>query len=326
MLLSIIIVNFNTLQLTTACIWSIKEHTIGIDYEIIVVDNAPRADYRSHFEQTFPEIKYIKSPENIGFGRANNLGMDAAAGKYFLLLNSDTIVFDSSLQRCIAFMEQHTDVGMLGCKLLNEDGYYQSSFYPFRKPSIWNYMATGNPILSKLTGAGKRYRESDSVREVGDIAGAFMLLRRDVYQDVKGFDPDFFLYCEETEWCRNRIALRYKICYFPEASIVHLGGKSAPQDAMQLQMQISQGLYWYKTGWFSYILYMLFNFLNCFYYACTYLLAGAAGRKSIRSYISAFRVSIPYLFRNIPRYPREYNSRHEPLIYEGARALFFGRK
>lgn len=326
MQLSIIIVNFNTFQLTCDCIQSIKKSIDKLVYEIIIVDNAPKSDYRQSFLSLYPDVIYIRSDENIGFGRANNLGMDVARGHYYLLINSDTIVIEDCIENCFNFMEQkaNMDIGLIGCRLLNEDGSYQPSFYPFIQNTVWNYFITNNPILYKLLHINDKYKATNKVTQVGDVSGAYMFLRKRVVDEVKGFDPDFFLYCEETEWCRERIAKKYKIYYFPLAETIHLGGKSAPREPMYIQSKLSLSLVWYKRGWSSYILYILLAYTNMFFYMLTYYFVKEENRIEAKRYIRCHIKLFPYLFTDVIQYGRDYNSRKTPLVYKGAWQIFFG--
>lgn len=325
MQLSIIIVNFNTPQLSIACINSIKEYVQGIKYEIILVDNAPKEDFKQEFINGFPGLVYIFSKHNVGFGVANNMGMEIANGDYFLLLNSDTLLFNNSIINCIQFLDkpQNKQIGLLGCKLLNEDGSYQASFYPYTNNSIWNYFKSNNPLLSKLFHASQDFKEIKETKQVGDISGAFMLLRKEVYEHVNGFDPDFFLYCEETDWCRNRIAQHYEIYYFPEAEIIHLGGKSAPKNLMYLQSQLSLSLFWYKKSLLSFFLYLFCSWINGFYYLCTYPISKEASKKQIKQYLKGLVIVFPYIFKDIIWHKRSFGARKEALILKEARPVFF---
>jgi GT2 family glycosyltransferase len=323
MQLSVIIVNFNTYDLTVDCINSIHATTRNVLYEIIVVDNAPKTDYKTGLLQHFPNIKYILSPENVGFGRANNLGMDVAEGAYFLLLNSDTIVKDGCFEKCIAFMDAHNDAGVIGCRLLNEDGSFQHSFYPYINNSVWNYFISNNPILYKVFGVAKKFREPKEAQRVGDVSGAFMFMKREVVEKVKGFDPDFFLYCEETEWCRERIAKHFNIYFYPGAETMHLCGKSAPREPMFIQSKLSLSMLWYKRGTGSYLLYILLTYLNVLYFLLTYPFAGADNKLFVKRYAGCYWKIFPYLIFDVPKYGRGYGVRKEPLIYDEARPIFF---
>lgn len=328
MQLSIIIVNFNTPELSLACIKSIEQHTTGLDYEIILVDNAPKADHSIAFKQSCSQLIYLYSATNIGFGRANNLGMEIAKGQYFLLLNSDTLLMDNSLKQCFEFMADPASahIGLLGCRLLNEDGSYQGSFYPFTGNSLWDYCKSNNPVLYRLFKVAEAFRETHDIKKVGDVSGAFMFLRRKVFEQVKGFDPDFFLYCEETEWCRNRIAPNFDIYYYPKAEIIHLGGKSAPREPMFVQSTISEYLFWYKCGKTKYLLFILFNCINLLYFLLQYPFTKSQNKASVIAFARRYFKAIPYWLFKIPACSNKFSARKEALIYEGARTIFFGKQ
>ncbi|PSR52063.1 hypothetical protein AHMF7605_00275 [Adhaeribacter arboris] len=323
--LSIIIVNFRTFTITVNCIKSIIANLRYLKYEIILVDNAPIEDFSTAFKEVSPNLTYIKSLENIGFGRANNLGMTYATGRYILLINSDTLVFDDSLLKCYQAMEADTTkkIGLLGCKLLNEDKSFQPSFYPFRKNTLFNHLITNNWLLSKIFGVNRLFQETNVIMEVGDVSGAFMLLRKIVIDKVGGFDPDFFLYCEESEWCRERIAKYFKIIYFPMAAIIHLGGKSAPQGPMNVQAKLSQALLWYKKGWFNYMLYIVVTYLSMLVHISLLVFIKKSSKNIILADIKTSLKIFPYLFTDVIKYKKTWGNRKKPLIYEGAKAIFF---
>ena len=325
MQLSIIIINFNTPLLTIQCMNSIKEYCRDLAYEIILVDNAPKSDDKHSFISCNPELIYVLIRENIGFGKANNEGMKIAKGKYLLLLNSDTLLLDDSLKKAVQFMDNDTDekIGLLGCKLLNEDLSYQHSYYPYKKNSLWDYFKANNPLLNRVCNIQKDFSETNEIIEVGDVSGAFMLLRRTVFESVKGFDPDFFLYCEETEWCRNRIVKQYKLIYYPETKIIHLGGKSAPKEQMQIQSAISEYLFWYKCGIIFYCSFFIINFVNFLTNVVLYPFLNSANKEIVKHYLKRYVIALKYALLDVPRYSKSFGSRKEPLIYEGARSIFF---
>lgn len=324
--LSIIIINFNTNQLTIECINSIQSHVKGILYEIILVDNAPdNGENRVFFQGQFPELIYIFSESNLGFGRANNIGIRKAKGRYLLLLNSDTLIADDCLQTCLAYMDkpESAKIGLLGCKLLNSDGSYQPSFFPFTRNTLWNYLISNNPLFYKIFKIGELYKETDQIRMVGDVSGAFMLLRREVVRKAGAFDPDFFLFCEETEWCRERISKICNIVYYPLASIIHYGGKSAPQESMIIQSKLSLALLWYKKGLFSYSGYIILTIFNLLTGIFAYPFVETASKLSIRMEVCSFIYLIPYMLFKVPGYGRSGDIKNKPLIYDGARSIFF---
>jgi GT2 family glycosyltransferase len=326
--LSIVIVNFNTFDLTRACIASIYD-TLDpqkVSFEIILVDNCSFDKPADRYKELFPGIVLIKADENLGFGRANNLGMSVAQGRFFLLLNSDTVVLPEALERCFAFMtsvfaREHS-IGLIGCKLLNEDRSLQPSVWPYLNNNLWIYFKTGNPLAHFLLRRLGRDRHLNfdftTLQRVGDVSGAFMFMRAEVARETGYFDTDFFLYCEDTEWIRDRIGKRYAVYYFPEASIIHLGGKSAPRDLMYIQSRLSMSLLWYKKGWLPYLGYCLISYFNCLTIFFTLPFYSTTTRANLKKILNAYRVLFPYLIRDIPAYPRPINSRTSKLIYRPA--------
>lgn len=237
MKVSIILINYNTFTVTCDCIRDIYTSKWDWDFEVILVDNASTECDPEDFKKLFPLIILIKSPENSGFARGNNLGINVAKGEYLLILNSDTISLNDGVAKCVKYMEtrkHEKDLAGVGCKILSLDGSMQRSAFDYRtgiksvilSNSIFSFAA------SKL-GLGK-YREDgymeamhEKEHSIQAMLGAFMLLRRDVIEKVKPFDPDFFMYCEEIELCYRIIDNGYRLMYTPDANIIHLGGISS---------------------------------------------------------------------------------------------------
>lgn len=321
---SIVIVNYNTFDLVKACITSIKKFTKDISYEIIVVDNSADTTEEERFKELLPFISYINPNENLGFGRANNLGFTRARGKYILALNSDTLFIEDSLQYCLDFMKsafaKEGNIGMIGCKLLNEDYSFQHSFFPFLNNSVWTYFKCSNPILYKLFRINNNYSEPKQFPiEVGDISGAFMFFEKKLLEKIKGFDPDFFMYCEDTEWCRERVRKAYKIYYLPSTSVIHLGGKSAPRKLMFIQNTLSLSLLWYKKGIFPYLSYLIISYINVATYACTYFLQKKEQKKTSLAYLNTYYQIFFYHFNQIP----DAATHHKPLIFEQLKEILY---
>lgn len=230
MQLSIIIVNYNAQDLLRACLISVFEHTKAIDFEVIVVDNASTDGSREMLEQRFLNVKKILNSVNHGFAAANNQAIKQASGDYILLLNSDTVVPDEAINKTLEYMRRNPEAGIVGCKLLNPDGTLQPSCRSF--PSIWNLFTESLFLYRVFNGTelfGKYYMsffDHESIREVEVVMGAFMLIRREVFEQVGLFDEDYFMYAEETDFCYRAYKLGYKTYFFPEASIIHIGGGS----------------------------------------------------------------------------------------------------
>lgn len=236
--LSIIIVNWNTSELLRQCIESIYLSMELADFEVIVVDNGSSDASSGMVKFSFPEVKLIENKSNRGFAAANNQGLHICSGQFILLLNSDTQVRNGTIGKCIAYMKLHQEVGALGCKVLNPDGSFQSSFFRFeRLRDLLYFHCLGIRLLVLLVrrfgfktfNYPSRYwgRVFKSEREVDVVAGCFLLTRRSVIEAVGRLDEDFFFYGEEEEWCFRTRRAGWKIIYFPFSEIVHIHGASS---------------------------------------------------------------------------------------------------
>ncbi|CAN5160657.1 glycosyltransferase family 2 protein [soil metagenome] len=236
MQLSIIIINYNTFQLTCNCISSIHAKVHDLTYEIILVDNASSECDAELFFKEFPGIKLIKSKENTGFTGGNNLGIAHAIGEYLLLLNSDTELLNNAPKICFDFMLQHPEVGMSTCQLLYPDGRIQHNCRKFRTIS-WELLEVF-PLYKFLP---KKKRESLMLHHYFDhksfadcdwVWGAFMLFPAHILQQLKGqkLSDDFFMYCEDVLWCYDFKQLGYKIHFLPEAKVMHVHKGSVSKD------------------------------------------------------------------------------------------------
>lgn len=216
--LSIIIVNWNTKELLSQCLCSIYETGSFFTFEVIVVDNGSTDDSVALVEKQFPDVKLIKNDRNLGFASANNQGLAIGCGRYFMLLNSDTIVLPGAIDTLIQMADQNPNVGMIGPKLLNMDGSLQKSWANF--PSF----------VSELTGQnfGKRIPVPGipNTFEIDWMMGACMLVRSKVLQDVGKMDEDYFFYSEETDWCFRIKKKNWRIWYTTNTQIYHLWGGS----------------------------------------------------------------------------------------------------
>ncbi|MXV17382.1 glycosyltransferase family 2 protein [Hufsiella ginkgonis] len=234
MQVSIIIVNYNTAGLCIQCIGSVKKLITGLEYEIIVVDNASAGDSCLQITDAFPEVKLLRNQENLGFGRANNLGIEQAAGEYLFLLNSDTWLLNNAPAIFYHFMElpQNKQVGCCGGALFKPGGEGQAAYGNF--PSLleaFSYLG-----FYRLYKSYFRQHISPGVvntspadRPVDYISGADMFIRRQALTETGTFDPDFFLYFEETELSFRFKKKRWLSFIVPEAKIVHLEGASQQQ-------------------------------------------------------------------------------------------------
>lgn len=249
--LSVIIVNWNTRDLLLQCLRGIYAADVTdprLDIEVIVVDNASTDDSVQAVRQQFSQIHIIENTENVGFARANNQAIARSHAPYILLLNSDTEVLPGALHRLTEYMKANPDVGAVGPKILNPDRTLQTSC--FRFPTVarefW-YLLHLDRIWPFVQYQMERW-EQDRPRPVNVLLGACLLLRRDALDDAGLLDENFFMYSEEVDLCYRLHQKGWKLCWVPDAEIVHYGGQSTTKVApeMFLQLYRSKVKYFYK--------------------------------------------------------------------------------
>lgn len=233
---SIIYVNYKTADLIVDSIQSVKKLTEGISFEIIVVDNCSGDGSVEQIKKTCPEVTLIQSPENIGFGRANNLGIEAAGGEMVLFLNPDTLLVNNAIKLLYDYLKQHKKAGACGGNLLNINLYPVNSFGR-RFPSLYEEFLSIfylKPIVWKHSGS-TFYNHTCKPLQVASIVGADLMVKRSVLERSGYFSPDFFMNFEETELCLRIKKAGYQIVSVPDARIVHLEGQSSYIDASRQQ-------------------------------------------------------------------------------------------
>lgn len=218
---SIIIINYRTPQLILDCLATIYRYTEGVLFEIIVVDNDPERGGGEQVRRHYPDLTWIDMPYNAGFGRANNAGMKVASGRYFLILNADTLLTDNVIGRCVSRMDARDDIAACGALQHYADGSpmpFYRSFNEFRK-TFFIVPPSGlfTRILDRLF-PEPRYDDPD---QYDWLTGAFILVRRRAVEQAGGFDEDFFMYGEDVEWS-GRLAKTGKLCYFKDCTFIHL--------------------------------------------------------------------------------------------------------
>ncbi|CUS98935.1 Glycosyltransferase, GT2 family [Candidatus Kryptonium thompsonii] len=229
--LSIIIVNYNVKDFLENALRSIEKAIEGISAEVFVVDNASEDGSVEMVKQKFPWVKVIANKQNLGFAKANNQALKIAKGKYILLINPDTIVQEDTFKVLISFFESHPECGMAGCKILNPDGTLQlacrrsfpTPWVAFTKMVGLSTLFPKSKIFAKYN---LTYLDPDVITEVDAVSGSFMMIRREVYEQVGGLDDDFFMYGEDIDWCYRIKKAGWKIYYVPLTQIIHFKGES----------------------------------------------------------------------------------------------------
>lgn len=229
--LSVIIVNWNSLDYLRECVASIYQHTHGISFEIIVVDNASPEGGIEEIQPEYPEVSIVRSRENIGFARANNLGFRQASGNHMLLLNPDTKLIGPAITLMLDAIKSLPDAGVVGCKMLNTDLSVQTTSIQ-KFPTITNQLLNIEYLRVRWPGCplwniAPLFSSSSAPVKVDVIPGACMLLRRDVFENIGMLSEDYFMYAEDLD-------LNYKVksqglsnYYIGEAQIIHHGGRSS---------------------------------------------------------------------------------------------------
>ena len=239
---SILIVSWNTKDVLNDCLASVYKETKGITFEVIVIDNASTDGSTKMIMAEFPSVILIKNSVNRGFAAANNQGIAIAQGRYVLLLNSDTIVLNNAIAKTFSFADAHPDAAVVACRVLNPDRSFQPTCFMF--PSVGN-MILSSSYLYKLFPRSRFFgREwmtwwnKDKTRDVDVVAGCFMLVRREAIEKVGKMDEQFFMYCEETDWCYRFKKAGWKILFTPCAEIIHFGDESTKQMKSEMFLQL----------------------------------------------------------------------------------------
>ena len=225
MKLSIVIVNYKTPALLKLCINSIQESSQNLKPEIIVVDSQSQEETQEMLREDFPDVSFFPFEENVGYSRAVNLGLKKSSGQYILVLNADIISFEGTISKMVNFMENHSQVGMIGPQLINFNNTVQDSCYQFITPKTILYRRT---FLGRLPFAKKTLRnflmkdwDHQSTKQVDWLLGAALMVRRAALDKIGLMDERFFLYCEDVDWSRRFWEKGYQVVYFPEAKMAH---------------------------------------------------------------------------------------------------------
>lgn len=261
---SIIIVNYNTKDLLAQCLNSIYEKTKGIDFEIIVVDNDSHDGSEELVRNNFQKVVFIQSGANIGFGRANNLGIKKAKGEYVFLLNSDTILLNNAVRLLYDYMIVNPKVGVCGGNLYDVNENPTISFSQLMPNLVNDIDSFFGGIYSKIIYSRNIvFNYSNEAMNIdGYVSGADMMIKKRVLDEVGLFDSDFFMYYEETELTWRIKKAGYKIISVPYARIIHLEGASETIKENTLRRMIkSKYLYFEKIRKESYSKYSFFIFL-----------------------------------------------------------------
>ncbi|MDI1355019.1 MAG: glycosyltransferase family 2 protein [bacterium] len=240
-MVSIVVINYNTFNTTCTCISSVIEHTKAVQYEIILVDNASTERNPDDFLKTFPQIILIKSQENIGFSKGNNLAIASCSAEVILLLNSDTLLKNDSISICAHELISQTNFGAVTCKLEFPNGMIQHNCQSFPSPLKLvieklriHKLLTKSVVGNYLQGFYWNYEKKG---RPDWIWGTFFMFKREILAKMpqQKLDDSYFMYVEDMQWCLDIRKAGFDIAYLPQTTIIHLHGGSASKPNTQLQ-------------------------------------------------------------------------------------------
>jgi GT2 family glycosyltransferase len=291
-LVSVVIVNYNVKDFLLQCLRSLQQSSVAAETEIIVVDNDSSDGSLEFLKPLFPEVHFIASKENLGFGRANNLGINIAKGEFILLLNPDTIVSENTLEKMAEYMRAHTEVGMCGCKVLNPDGTFQLACrrgFPTPWASFCKIFGLQSlfPNSKLFAQYNQTFRSTDETYYIDALIGAFMFARREALLQAEGFDPAFFMYGEDLDLCYRIQQNGWKVAYVPTTSIIHFKGESTRRSTLNEIKVFYQAMEIFAKKHFSASLVFL-----------TFLRLGI-WLRSILAYVNRFKRSLGILLLDV---------------------------
>jgi len=264
--LSIIIVNFNAEKFLVECLDSIYAQTKQISFDIWVVDNNSIDASVPMVQQNFPQVNLIENKENIGFAKANNQSIARCTGDYILLLNPDTLILQNAIEKAVDFLDRNSTVGICGCKVLNEDRTLQLACRrSIPTPGVAFFRLTGlSRLFPNSKGMAKynlTYLNPNEANEVDAVSGAFLMIRRQVVDNIGKLDERFFMYGEELDWCLRTKKAGWKVMYYPDAEIIHYKGECSRFNHRKAAFEFYRSMYLFHKKHFADTYNPLINFI-----------------------------------------------------------------
>jgi len=285
MQLSVIILNYNVRFFLEQCVLSVQEALSTLEAEIIVVDNNSSDDSCLMMKEKFPSIKLIQNKENFGFPKGNNIGVSQAGGKYICILNPDTVVAEDTFIKILAFAERQTNLGIAGCKLIDGTG----TFLPESKrgvPTPW-------VAFTKIFGLYKvfpkwspfnqyyaQHLEQNQTGKVSILVGAFMLMKRELYLELDGFDENCFMYADDIDLSYRALQKQKTNYYFHETTVLHYKGESTIKDEKYMKHFQGAMNFFYQKHFSKSLFFNLFIQLGTWIFSFVKMFQGKSKVKS----------------------------------------------
>ena len=299
MQLSVIILNYNVRYFLELCVLSVQKAIQNIDAEIIVVDNNSSDDSCDMMKQRFPNIKLIQNAANLGFPKGNNIGVKEAKGEFICILNPDTVVAEDTFEKVLSFVSSRAchpersrgtrdDLGIVGCKLIDGTG----NFLPESKRGIPTPWVAFTKIfgLYKISNVfGKYYAQHLTENQTGKVdilVGAFMVMKRNLYNEMEGFDENCFMYADDIDLSYRALLLKKQNYYFHETTVIHYKGESTIKDANYIKQFREFMNFFYAKHFKRSLFFNLMARFGAFYFSIVKLFqAKTTAKKSPSKYI-----------------------------------------
>lgn len=290
-MVSVVVVSWNARQYLKQCLESLNAGACRFPMEVLVVDNDSRDGSGEMVAKRFPDCRLIQNNTNLGFAKANNVGINASTGNYLCLVNSDVRVLPECITKLVEYCEAHAEVGMAGPLILGGDGALQRSCRGF--PTLWNMFCRSLALDSLFPrcrlfgGYLLTYWKHDTLQAVDILSGCFWLVRREALPKVGLLDEKFFMYGEDMDWCKRFWAAGWKRFFVPTASAVHYGGASSANKPIMffIEKQRADLQFWAKHhGRLGQICFFVIStvhqFLRVLGHACNFCLWRSRAQES----------------------------------------------
>lgn len=306
--LSVIILNYNVRYFLEQCVFSVQKALENIDGEIIVIDNNSSDDSCTMMKEKFPLVKLIENKENTGFPKGNNIGVAEAKGEYLCILNPDTVVAEDTFLKILNFKLQtsNSKLGIIGCKLIDGTG----NFLPESKrgvPTPWVAFTKIFRLYKISTFFGKYYAQHLTKNQSGKVdilVGAFMIVKRDLYNEVGGFDENYFMYSEDIDLSYMILKLGKENYYFHETSVIHYKGESTVRDGLYMKRFREAMQFFYKKHFKKSVIFDIMMQIGAFSFSLVKKNQQKTEKKVIDEYIVFSKLKLNL---NLPLKTTYYN-------------------
>ncbi|MBU1200635.1 glycosyltransferase family 2 protein [Patescibacteria group bacterium] len=251
--ISLVMISYNTKQITLNALRSIYKHSKNVNFEIIMVDHNSKDGSvlaLEKFSKTKNNLTFLDTKKNPGFGAGNNLGAKKALGKYLLFINTDVLLRDNVLKKALTWIEAHPKIGAYSCKLLNKDLTVQATggYFPtLSRVFAWQLFIDDLPIIRNIIRSVHPHQPHyNKSRSLDWVTGAFTIIPRKLFEDLGGFDENIWMYAEELELCYRIKKMGYSVTYQNSPSLIHLGGSSSGESRFGLAQETKNLIYFYK--------------------------------------------------------------------------------